>query len=76
MVDFKGQELNVGDKVLVIHKTYHDPVQCFKEGTIIRMTPYKVEVEFIIPGMSQYKIPDRKMTKLKGNPELCIFKLG
>lgn len=42
MTDFKGQELNVGDKVITISSWGY---RMLEEGVITRLTPHKVEVD-------------------------------
>jgi len=76
MLDFKGQELNVGDKVIIIHKEYLDIVQTLREGIVTRMTPQKVEVEIHIPARKSYGTSAKTIKLLKAYPEFQLYKLG
>jgi len=75
MTDFQGNELNVGDKVIFIHKKYYYPVQKLIEGKIVRLTKEKVEIEYESLGSVGNKIT-RTEKVLKGFPEYQLFKLG
>lgn len=45
MRDFKGNELNIGDKVLTISSSGH---RTLKEGIVVRMTAIKAEIGFTL----------------------------
>ena len=53
MLDFKGQELNVGDNVVMIDTEWGVNIHVLREGVIVRFTPLKCEVKYMRPTWSK-----------------------
>lgn len=62
MTDFIGKILNVGDKVVVMHKRYPTTTYTMKQGVVIRVTDKRAQVA--VEGMNSTTHSSKTIVKI------------